>query len=58
MLGKFARQALLLLALPSFVFGVAPTDEYRDADEAQSSYLSNHNMVHLLPFTCLYVMNL
>lgn len=26
------------------VFGVASTDEYRDADQLQSGYLPNHNM--------------
>jgi hypothetical protein len=26
------------------VAGVAPTDEYRDADQAQSGYLPDHNM--------------
>ena len=35
---------LLLAASIAPVLGVSPTDEYRDADEAQSSYLSNHNM--------------
>ena len=28
----------------SFSSAVGPTDEYRDADLSQSSYLTNHNM--------------
>lgn len=36
--------AWLLYGLPSLVRAVASADEYRDADEQQSSYLANHNM--------------
>lgn len=36
----------VLVAVTYFkaVIGVAPTDEYRDADQAQSGYLPDHNM--------------
>lgn len=34
----------LLGAVFQLVAGLAPTDEYRDADVGQSGYLSNHNM--------------
>jgi len=40
----FSLGALLLTALPGLVRAVDPTDEYRDADEAQSAYLPNHNL--------------
>ncbi|CAG8961012.1 hypothetical protein HYFRA_00002552 [Hymenoscyphus fraxineus] len=39
------RSILILLAvLATAVHSLAPTDEIQDADPAQSSYLSNHNM--------------
>lgn len=34
----------LLAFIATVVFSLAPTDEIQDADLAQSSYLSNHNM--------------
>jgi iron transport multicopper oxidase len=39
----FAVLATAFLNIPT-VAAVAPTDEYTDADPAQSGYLPNHNM--------------
>jgi hypothetical protein len=36
--------ALVVAACFHRVIGVAPTDEYRDADQAQSGYLPDHNI--------------
>lgn len=33
-----------LLFYTALAAAVAPTDEYRDADQSQSGYLPNHNM--------------
>ncbi len=38
------RSLFLSLAALSMVYGLAPTDTISDADQAQSGYLSNHNM--------------
>jgi hypothetical protein len=43
---RYAIQAVVAAAAVLFpaVWGAAPTDEYRDADQLQSGYLPNHNM--------------
>jgi len=40
---KAAVVAAVVFLIPS-VFCADPTDEYRDADQLQSGYLTNHNM--------------
>ena len=45
MLPSLCKLAVLAAAAcVPYVSGLAPTDEYRDADVAQSGYLPNHNM--------------
>ena len=44
MFSRLVRLAVLASAIIVSVNALAPTDTYRDADDAQSGYLDSHNM--------------